>query len=92
MDGTTLDLTTLTPEQREQIDAIVNPPVMTEEQIKEMRDAAFNGPVTAGFVWNEEKMAYVPPFPPPDDVNPYLWNETTLAWDPFPGYPHKNVE
>jgi hypothetical protein len=59
----------------------------TPEELKQMRDAAFNGTVTKGWVWNEEKMSYIPPFPPPDEKYPYLWNEDTLAWDPFPGYP-----
>lgn len=59
----------------------------TPEEIKAYRDAAFNGIVTKGWVWDEEKISYVPPFPPPDNKYPYLWNEDTLAWDPFPGYP-----
>ena len=59
----------------------------TPEEIKAYRDSMFNGIVTKGWVWDEEKISYVPPFPPPDNKYPYLWNEDTLAWDPFPGYP-----
>lgn len=59
----------------------------TPEQFKARRDAAFNGTVTKGWVWNEEAVSYVPPFPPPDNIYPYLWNEETLQWDPFPDYP-----
>jgi hypothetical protein len=59
----------------------------TPEEIKAYRDSVFNGIVTKGWVWDEEKISYVPPFPPPDNKYPYLWNEDTLAWDPFPGYP-----
>jgi hypothetical protein len=51
------------------------------------REAAFNGTITKGWVWNEEKISYVPPFPPPDTTYPYLWNEETESWDAFPGYP-----
>ena len=51
------------------------------------RNDAFNGPTTKGFVWNEEKISYVPPFPPPDSKYPYVWNEETESWDEFPGYP-----
>jgi hypothetical protein len=51
------------------------------------RDVAFNGTVIKGWVWNEEKIAYVPPIDPPDTTYPYLWNEETESWDPFPGYP-----
>jgi hypothetical protein len=59
----------------------------TPEELKILRDAAFNGKVTKGWVWNEEKMSYVPPFGPPDNIYPYLWNEETESWDEFPGYP-----
>jgi hypothetical protein len=61
----------------------------TSEELKQMRDAAFNVTAPKSWVWNEEKMSYVPPFPPPDEEYPYLWNEGTLAWDPFPGYPRE---
>ena len=59
----------------------------TQEELQQLRDAAFNGTITKGWVWDEEKVSYVPPFPPPDNKYPYLWNEETLLWDPFPGYP-----
>lgn len=59
----------------------------TPEQFKARRDAVFNGKVIKGWVWNEKEVSYVPPFPPPDNTYPYLWNEETLQWDPFPGYP-----
>jgi hypothetical protein len=60
---------------------------LTAEELKVIRDNAFNGKVTKGWVWNEELMSYVPPFPPPDNKYPYLWNEETESWDEFPGYP-----
>ena len=59
----------------------------TAEQLLELRNNAFNGKVTKGWIWNEEKISYVPPIDPPDDKYPYLWNEETESWDPFPGYP-----
>lgn len=62
-------------------------PTREEEELKKFRDAVFNGNVTKGWIWDEEKISYVPPFPPPDNKYPYLWNEETLMWDPFPGYP-----
>ena len=64
----------LSPEEEAQLRAI-------------QREAAFNGTITKGWVWNEEKISYVPPFPPPDNKYPYLWNEETENWDPFPDYP-----
>ena len=64
---------------------------LTEEEIAAaravQRENAFNGTITKGWVWNEEKISYVPPFPPPDTTYPYLWNEETESWDPFPDYP-----
>ena len=66
-------------------------PPLTPEEIKQMRDNAFYGTVTKGWVWNEEKMSYVPPFPPPDNIYPYLWNEETENWDPFPDYPRDDI-
>jgi hypothetical protein len=60
---------------------------LTPEELKVFRDNAFNGKITKGWIWNEEKMSYVPPIDPPDNKYPYLWNEETESWDPFPGYP-----
>jgi hypothetical protein len=64
---------------------------LTEEEIAAaravQRENAFNGTITKGWVWDEEKISYVPPFPPPDTTYPYLWNEETESWDPFPDYP-----
>jgi hypothetical protein len=66
---------------------------LTEEEIAAaraiQRENAFNGTITKGWVWNEEKISYVPPFPPPDTIYPYLWNEETESWDPFPDYPRE---
>jgi hypothetical protein len=62
-------------------------PPPTPEEIKAYREAAMNCAFPKGWVWDEEKISYAPPFPPPDAKYPYLWNEETLAWDPFPGYP-----
>jgi hypothetical protein len=62
-------------------------PPPTAEELQALRDGAMNCEFPKGWVWDEEKISYVPPFPPPDDKYPYLWNEDTLAWDPFPGYP-----
>ena len=73
----------------EQLDEFGVPilPPLTPEEVKALRDAAFNGKITKGWVWSEEAISYVPPFPPPDSKYPYLWNEETLVWEPFPGYP-----
>jgi hypothetical protein len=64
---------------------------LTEEEIAAeraiQRENAFNGTITKGWVWNEEAISYVPPFAPPDNTYPYLWNEETESWDEFPGYP-----
>lgn len=60
---------------------------MTPEELKVFRDITFNGKITKGWIWNEEKISYVPPIDPPDNIYPYLWNEETESWDPFPDYP-----
>jgi hypothetical protein len=64
---------------------------LTEEEIAAaraiQRKAAFNGTITKGWVWNEDKISYVPPIDPPDNKYPYLWSEETESWYPFPGYP-----
>jgi hypothetical protein len=66
-------------------------PELTPEETAELhaiqREAAFNGTITKGWVWNEEQISYVPPINPPDTIYPYIWNEDTESWDPFPGYP-----
>jgi hypothetical protein len=68
---------------------------LTEEEIAAaraiQRENAFNGTITKGWVWNEEKISYVPPIDPPDNIYPYLWNEETESWYPFPGYPREDV-
>jgi hypothetical protein len=72
-------------------DMNIEGPELSPEEIEalrtQMRDDAFNGTITKGWVWNEEAASYIPPFPPPDNKYPYLWNEGTLTWDHFPGYP-----
>jgi hypothetical protein len=67
------------------IETPMSPP--TAEELQAFRAAAMDFKFPKGWVWDEEKISYVPPFPPPDDKYPYLWNEDTLAWYPFPGYP-----
>ena len=66
-------------------------PELTPEETAELRaiqrEAAFNGTITKGWVWNEEQISYVPPIAPPDAIYPYIWNEDTESWDPFPDYP-----
>lgn len=60
-------------------------PEELEEIRKQIRENAFNGKKIKGWIWNEEKISYVPPIDPPDN-RPYLWNEDTESWDLFPDY------
>lgn len=65
---------------------IINIPP-TEEQVIEQRNNALNATHPASWVWNEELVSWVAPIDPPTDGLPYLWNDETESWDPFPGYP-----
>lgn len=64
-----------------------NMPAPTLEQIQEARDNAFNAEHPASWTWNEELVTYVAPVSPPSDGYPYLWDEASTSWLPFPGYP-----
>ena len=59
----------------------------TAEQIAEARENAVNAERPASWVWDETAVSYVAPTTPPADGYPYLWDETTTSWVPFPDYP-----
>jgi hypothetical protein len=67
-------------------DPIFNTPP-TQEQLDEARNSALNASHPNSWVWNDEKISWVAPIDPPTDGYPYLWDEDTLAWIPFPDYP-----
>jgi len=69
------------------IDNNITLPPPTPEQIAEARENAVNADHPASWVWNEELISYISPVAPPDDGFPYLWNEDTTSWIPFPNYP-----
>lgn len=66
---------------------IEQPPAPTAEQIAEARENAFNAQHPASWTWNEELVSWVAPVAVPNDGYPYLWDENTLSWVPFPDYP-----
>jgi hypothetical protein len=66
---------------------INNRPTPTPEQIAQVRENALDAAHPISWVWNEELVSYTPPVSPPDDGFPYLWNEDTTSWIPFPNYP-----
>ena len=60
---------------------------LTPEELIEIRQIQINAGHPGSWVWNEEKLSYVAPIDPPSDGYPYLWDEDTLSWLPFPDYP-----
>ena len=62
-----------------------SPPTASDEEIALIRTLAFNATHHASWSWNEEALTYLPPSNPPDDGNPYIWNEAGEAWVAFPG-------
>lgn len=67
------------------IDENITPP--TPEQIAEARENAYNAQHYASWVWSEEAVSWVAPVNAPTDGLPYLWDENTTSWVPFPDYP-----
>ena len=67
------------------IEQDITPP--TAEEIAEMRENAYNADHPATWLWNEEAVSWVAPVDPPNDGFPYIWDETTNGWIPFPSYP-----
>ncbi len=67
------------------IEQDITPP--TFEEIAEMRENAYNAEHPATWIWNEEAISWVAPVDPPNDGFPYIWDEATTGWIPFPGYP-----
>jgi len=59
----------------------------TPEQITEARESSFNATHPSSWVWDETKISWVAPNAPPTDGFPYLWDEATTNWIPFPTYP-----
>jgi hypothetical protein len=66
-----------------------NVPAPTAEQIAEARENAFNAEHPASWTWDEELVTYVAPVAPPTDGFPYLWDEASTSWTPFPDYPRE---
>jgi hypothetical protein len=66
-----------------------NMPAPTQEQIAEARENAFNAEHPASWTWDEELVTYVAPVAPPTDGFPYLWDEASTSWRPFPDYPRE---
>ena len=59
----------------------------TPEQIAQALENARNATHPASWVWSEEVGYWVAPIAQPNDGLPYLWDETTGNWMPFPDYP-----
>ena len=64
-----------------------NMPEPTAEEIAQARENAMNAERPASWVWNEAAASYVAPIAIPTDGYPYLWDETTTNWVPFPDFP-----
>jgi len=55
----------------------------TAETIAANRTSLVNATHYASWVWNESAVTYLPPSNPPDDGNPYIWDEAREAWVAF---------
>jgi len=66
-----------------------NRPAPTAEEIAQARENAFNATHPASWTWNEEAVSYVAPVASPTDGYPYLWDEASTTWVPFPDYPRE---
>ena len=66
-----------------------NMPAPTQEQIAEARENAFNAEHPESWTWDEVAVSYVAPVAVPSDGYPYLWDEATSTWVPFPDYPRE---
>jgi hypothetical protein len=67
------------------IDENITPP--TAEELAQMREDAYNATHPASWVWSEEATSWVAPVAQPTDGFPYLWDESSGNWIPFPDYP-----
>ena len=45
-----------------------------------IRDAFIPPKPFESWILDEETCNYMPPFPPPDNINPYFWDESTIQW------------
>jgi hypothetical protein len=61
----------------------------TAEEIAQARENAINADRPASWIWDEAATTYVAPVAPPTDGFPYLWDEVTTSWVPFPDYPRE---
>ena len=59
----------------------------TPEQIAEALENARNATHPSSWVWSESTGYWIPPIAKPTDGFPYLWDEATINWTPFPDYP-----
>lgn len=60
---------------------------LTPEEAQKRRDAALLALHPPSWVWNEAETTWKAPKDPPTDGYPYVWEEESLDWIPFPGYP-----
>ena len=59
------------------------PKVSSAEDIALIRTLAVAATHHASWPWNEDALTYLPPSNPPDDGNPYIWDEAREAWVAF---------
>jgi hypothetical protein len=83
-----LDINTFTIKENIMID-LENMPAPTEEEIAQARLNALNADRPESWTWDEELVSYVAPVSVPDDGYPYLWDEATTSWTPFPDFPRE---
>ena len=65
----------------------INTTPPTAEQLAQAREDAYNATHPASWVGSEEAISWVAPIAQPTDGFPYLWDESSGSWIPFPDYP-----
>lgn len=59
----------------------------TPEQLAQARENAYNATHPSSWTWSEEAVSWIAPIAQPTDGLPYLWDESSNNWTPFPEYP-----
>jgi hypothetical protein len=57
--------------------------VLSDDSIAAIKTVRMSATHHASWSWNESALTYLPPSNPPDDGNPYIWDEARGAWVAF---------
>jgi len=63
----------------------------TPEELVAIREASYRAVHPASFVFDEDTLSWVAPVSPPDNENPYMWDEATTSWVVYNPDPKANT-